>query len=446
MSDVMVTGGTVTRIRVPFTGEGSGEDELSWGQREIWQALLEQQTWMPIGGTRPLPAGSTVEDGVERLRYLMSRYQSMRTRLLFPADGPPRQVVHDAGEIDLEVVDAGPADPYEVAVAVQRRYEQTDYDFAGEWPVRMAVVRRDGTPTHLVVIMTHFVMDGRGAAVMLAESERNEAAPVRGMQALEQVRWQRSSAGRRQSDAAIRYWQATLQTIPASRFAGAGDPQAPRYWRGELSSAALPLAVQSIAAHTRVDASAVMLTVYALAASRVCGVNPVATRLVSSNRFRPGLAEVVGPVSQTALCAMDVAGCSFDEALERVQRASMLAYKHGYYDRARLEEVVAATARERGEAVDLNWFYNDRRGAAEPRLVDPALVRAALPRTVFTWTIKRDEVYPRLFLNVDDESPQTVRLHIEVDTHHVPPPVAEALVRAMEEVAVQTATGEATPS
>jgi Condensation domain len=199
-----MTGDGVQRLPVAFAGVGEGDEELSWGQREIWQALVEQETWMPIGGTQPVPPGYTVQDAVERLRYLMSRYQSMRTRLRFTGDGTPRQVVHAAGEIVLEVVDAGDADPHEVALATQRRYERTGYDFVAEWPVRMAVVRRDGTPTHLVAIMSHLVMDGGGAAVMLAEGERNETAPVNGMQALEQVQWQRSPAGQRQSGAALR--------------------------------------------------------------------------------------------------------------------------------------------------------------------------------------------------------------------------------------------------
>ena len=74
------------------------------------------------------------------------------------------------------MVDAGAADPREVAEAVKLRYEQTDYDFAAEWPVRMAVILHDGAPTHLVAIMTHFVMDGCGALVMLEESARRDRA------------------------------------------------------------------------------------------------------------------------------------------------------------------------------------------------------------------------------------------------------------------------------
>ncbi len=433
-----------TLISVAFAGEGAGEDDLSWGQREIWQALVEQKTWMPIGGAQPLPAGTTVQDMVERLRYLMSRYQSMRTRLRFEPDGTPRQVVHAEGEATLEVVDAGSADPAQVAEAVKLRYERTDYDFAEDWPVRMAVILHDDVPSHLVVIMTHFVMDGRGALVMLEEGDRGETAPVNGMQALEQVQWQRSPAGQRQSAAALRYWETMLRAIPSRRYSGEGDPHEPRYWRGELTSAALPLAVQAVASRTQVDATQVMLAVYAVATARVCGVDPVATRLVSSNRFRPGLAEVVGPVSQTALWSVEVAGAPFDELLGRVQRAAMVAYKHGYYDRSRLEEITAAVALERGPEFDLNCFYNDRRAPVQADPVDPELAREALPRTVFEWTIRRHEVYPRLFLNVDDASPDTVRLHIEIDTHHVPPSAAEALLRCMERVAVDAATGALT--
>ncbi|MEV4137151.1 condensation domain-containing protein [Dactylosporangium sp. NPDC049742] len=432
-------------ISVEFAGEGSGEDELSWGQREIWHALVDQKTWMPIGGTLPLPAGHTLEDAVEQLRYLMSRYPSMRTRLKFEADGTPRQVVHASGTIGLEVVDAGDGDPLEAGQAVQRRYEETDLDLAAEWPVRMAVVEQHGTPTHLVAIMSHLVTDGGGSAVMLAESARRETAPVDGLQALEQVRWQRSPAGQRQSASAIRHWANTMRAIPLRRLAGDGDPQQPRYWRGELTSVALDLALRTLAARTQVDPAAIMQTVYAVTMARVGGVNPVATRLVTSNRFRPGLAAVVGPVSQTSLCSMDVAGQPFAEALDRVRRAAMTAHKYGYYDRARLEEVTAEVVRERGPELDLESFYNDRRGPLRPELVDPADIRAALPHTTMRWPIKRDEVYARIFLNVDDGtvfgSAGEVLLRIEIDTHHVSPALAEALLFGMEETAVAEATG-----
>ena len=88
-------------IPVTFQGDGSGVERLSWGQWELWEGLDRLGTWMPIGTARPLPPGTTVDTVVDRLRFLMSQYQTMRTRLRFDPDGP-KQVVYGSGEITLE--------------------------------------------------------------------------------------------------------------------------------------------------------------------------------------------------------------------------------------------------------------------------------------------------------------------------------------------------------
>ncbi|MFC7483965.1 hypothetical protein ACFQX7_33505 [Luedemannella flava] len=83
----------VDRIMVAFSGEGSGIEELTWGQRAIWNAMTEQNTSLPIGGWLPLPEGTTVRHMVNELRFHMSRHQSARMRLVFGDDGRPRQSV-----------------------------------------------------------------------------------------------------------------------------------------------------------------------------------------------------------------------------------------------------------------------------------------------------------------------------------------------------------------
>ena len=90
---------------VPFHGAGSGVDELSWGQRELWGGMLRQRTWMPMGIVLALPEGSTLDGVVAELRFIMERYPSMRTRLLLRPGGPPQQVLAASGEVPLEVVD-----------------------------------------------------------------------------------------------------------------------------------------------------------------------------------------------------------------------------------------------------------------------------------------------------------------------------------------------------
>ncbi|MEV0566768.1 condensation domain-containing protein [Dactylosporangium sp. NPDC050588] len=432
------------QIMVAFEGEGSGVDDLSWGQLDLWMAMRRQNSWLPMGGATPLPDGTSLADVVENLRYLMSRYQPMRTRLRFDADDRPSQVVSSSGEIALDVVEAGDDDPAELADAMRRRYEETDYDYVTQWPMRMGVVVRSGQPTHLVAIMCHLVTDGSGAAVMIAESGARVATPVKGMQPLEQARWQRSPAGVRQNEAALRYWERLLRTIPSRRFAGSDDPRQPRHWRGEFRSQALHLATQAIAARAGLDASPVLMAVYGVALHRMTGINPVVFRPTVNNRFRPALADVVCTVAESGLCALDVAGVPFSEALTRTQRAAMTAYKHAYFHPVHLQDLIASVAAERDPDFDLGCFYNDRRittraGATGPAPT-PDQIREALcgGNTTFRWTIQQDDPFERLFVHIDDV-PDTIQITVFMDTHFVSPGDAEAFLRGMEEVAVEAA-------
>ena len=109
-------------VIVRFEGPGSGVEELSWGQHEIWQVMADKGDSLPIGGVRALPPGQTVADVAAGLGFVMARHQSLRTRLRLVSGGLPRQVVHASGEIALEVVDAGGGDPAEAAAAVVAGY------------------------------------------------------------------------------------------------------------------------------------------------------------------------------------------------------------------------------------------------------------------------------------------------------------------------------------
>src|SRR5581483_840489 len=90
------------RILVPFAGDGCGVAPLTWGMRELWGGMCRQRTWMPLGGPVPLPAGTTVDDLVDELKFLMERYPSLRTRLRLRPGAAPLQVLEERGEVPLE--------------------------------------------------------------------------------------------------------------------------------------------------------------------------------------------------------------------------------------------------------------------------------------------------------------------------------------------------------
>jgi Condensation domain len=433
------------RIPVDFAGDGAGADEMSWGMWEIWNAMTSQNSSLHIGGRTALAPGTTVTDTAEELRYLMSRFPSMRTRLRFDASGRPTQEVFGTGSTALEVYDAGEADPDHLAEAVEQRYRETDFDYAGEWPVRMAVVRRHGLATHLVVIMDHLVTDAVGAMVMLREVRDRETAPVTGLQPLDQARWQRSPAGQRQDDRALRHWEGVLRSIPAGRHPGPADPRSPRHWGADFCSPAMRTALPVIADRTDTDTPTVLLTLFAVALHRITGINPVVVRPVVSNRFRPSLTDVVCQAAQAGVCVLDVADATVDQLVERARRGTMSAYKYAYFHPERLRELIARVCAERGEEVDVGCFFNDR--GTHPRTRhDRTPTGAELARTLrgeqgdstFRLTAPREDPVERFYLCADD-APDGLLMEIRVDTHFFPVADMERLARGMEAVAVEAA-------
>jgi hypothetical protein len=442
------------RIVVAFSAEGpgdasgggshgaSGEAELSWGQRDIWLAMVRQRSWLPNGAWGPLPAGTTVDDIADRLRYLMSRFPTARTRLRFDDGGRPRQVVSGSGEIALDVIDAGDADPGQLAEAARLHYQDTDYDFAAEWPIRMAVIRRHGVLTHLVVVMCHLVSDGFGVQVLLEELDTRPAAPLPELQSLEQARWQASPAGLRQNSMALRHWEGILRGMPLRRYPESADKRQPRHWRGEFTSPALGPALKAISDRTGVGSAQVLLAVFAVALARVTGVNPVVIRPMVNNRFRPGLDRVVCMLAQYGLSLLDVADVSFAGAVDRARRSALTTYKHAYYDPAQLEDLVARISAERGPELQLPCYFNDRRGdtgpagsAAAPTADE---LRVAASGSAFRWTTRQDIPFEPLIVHVDD-TPDGVQVIIFLDTHVVSPGDGEALLRGIETAAVEAA-------
>ena len=426
------------QILVDFAGDGEGTDELSWGQWEIWQAMVDQKSSLPVGGTAPR-ADIGVDTVAEELRYLMSRYQTMRTKLVFTDDGRPLQSLSAKGEIALEVFEAGDEDPVRLAQRVYDDYTTRPFDLVNEWPVRMAVVCRRDMPVQLVAIMSHLTTDGQGGMIMIDEVSRRVDAPVDGMQPLEQARWQRSLAGVRQSEAAMRHFARQLERIPLGMLADPSGAGKPRYRKGKLRSPALRLAVEALAARTAVDSSSVLIALYAIGYATVTAQPVFFTRPIVSNRFRPRLSNVVCMLAQAGLCVIDVAGRTVDEVIAGTQGAAMTAYKHAYFDPRRLSLLIDQTAARRGPAFSASCFFNDRRrtGPAEPFAAGsfPVRIDRARSQTTFHWVPEREKICDRLVLGVEDV-PDLIELTVDFDTQYVSPHTTEAMLRAMEEVAV----------
>jgi hypothetical protein len=229
---------------------------------------------------------------------------------------------------------------------------------------------------------------------------RSRRRPVTAPQPLELARQQAAPGARRQSAAALRYWERTLRSVPARRFTDSADQRSPRYWQAAYQSPASYLAVQALAARTRASTSAVLLAAYAVVLGRLAASHPVVIQVVVDNRFRPGFADVASPLATSIPCVIDVAGVPFDEVVARAARTTLSAYKLAYYDPVERAALEARIGRERGETVDLSCFFNDRRmssrteppaggqPAGQPPAGSPPAASAAteaLPQSALSW-------------------------------------------------------------
>jgi hypothetical protein len=441
------------RVIVRFEGDGSGIGELSWGQQEIWYVMRDKNDSLPIGGVRALPAGQTVADVAAGLRFIMSRHQSLRTRLHLVPGGLPRQEVHASGEIALEVVDAGDGDPAQAAAAVVAGYMTRRFDYERDWPVRMAVITRHGAATHVAEIYCHLAMDGFGLVALRADLASYEAAgpapaPVTAVQPLEQARRQRGPAGRRANDASMRYFERLAANAPGHQFSEQADKQQPRFWQVSYESAAGYRASRTLAARLGVSTSPVLLGAYAVALSTLTASPSVAVQLVVNNRFRPGFGGSVSTLAQSCPCLIEVADARFAEVAVRAWHGALAAYKHAYYDPAGKDEVSRRIAAERGAGLALGVFFNDRRmrtreradsvSADEAAPAEPSSLLAELARSTLTWGERNDTPADKMFLYLND-IPDTLCYELWADSHFVSPADMAALLRRIESVLVNAA-------
>lgn len=452
------------RMAVKFTGAGAGTEPLTWGQKAILQDMQDSGNQFNMGGGLELPAGSTVDDVTARLSGLMARHACLRMRLRTDSAGRLCQEVAGSGTIGLDILtildDADRADVERYAVDLIDTWPLTRFDFHRDWPIRMAVLKHRGACTHLVWVLSHLAADGGGHLLLFDDLLTGDAAgrwpdDPRHPQVLDIARSEQEPQSRQLSSRAMRYWESQLKDIPPQTF---GEParshgQAEqRYSHVRFRSPAAHLAMLAIAGRTGTDASRVTLAVIATAIGRVTGMPQLTIKVTVNNRFRPGLAEVIAPISQNSVITIDVADTTVDEVVARTRSGSLTAWMRAYYDPDELAELIARLDGERGYPAKVTCRVNDQRAMTmradtEPSLDDatPEQVRQKLAETSLTWLGVRENMHEQVNILVE-RKPDVVSLHMMWDGWSLTDGQVEAILRGVEEIAVEAAFDPAAPT
>lgn len=435
-----------TQLLVPFQGSGSGTEELSWAQRSMWASITREGSSITLGGLFALPSDTTEDVIASGLRFLLSRHQALRTKYEVQSDGSLRQVLYSSGTFAIALVDAADRDPAVVAEEIREDYQTKDFDYPNEWPLRMAVVKKDGVASHVIAIYLHLALDAGGLTALLADlatmDPETGQSPneITASQPFDQVRWQRTPAALRQSTASLRHLERILRTVPLRRFPGpepAGEPSFPQL---DFRSPATRLAVRAISQRLMVDTSQILLALFGIAVTRATGTNPFVTILAVNNRFRPRFADSVSHLAQVSPCMIDFADCTLDEAIVRTRRAAVSAYKYGYYNPVDRRALIQQIDSDRGAKVDMSCVFNDRRLQRDLNSdpVQPERIRSALPDSELSWPVGVEEIPETIYLSVDDAE-DAIRFELSADTRYLSRERMQELIRTMEQLAVQAA-------
>ncbi|MEV4141234.1 condensation domain-containing protein [Dactylosporangium sp. NPDC049742] len=445
----------MTATLVEFSGSRGGICGLSWGQVAIWRAIQRMvpddavlnMSWVTDLEGEGISVGTPLARITGTVRTVMERHESLRTRVRAGDDGAPRQDLAAAGTIEVHVVDATADTAAAAAKALQERLTAPAYDYPHEWPLRAGAVRVGDVVTHAVFGICHLVTDRGGLTALVRDVVlclRGEPlADADDRQPYDQALHQQSAAGRRQSEKALRYWSRHLEAVPLQRFPVERERPAdePPFWAATLSSPAGDLAVTLLAGRHQVSTSAVILAAAAVQLARQTGAREAVLQVIVSNRFRPGLADAVGPASQDGLCVIDVGDDDLAPVIGRAMQASLQAYLHAQYDPAALDDLLATVGAARGGEVDLSVSFNDRRFDAQTPVaaggaVTAEAIEALRPATTLAW--ERVEHYgARYFLHVN-AVPGTLDLTLFADTTVLPAAAVEAHLRGVEELLLRS--------
>jgi hypothetical protein len=185
----------------------------------------------------------------------------------------------------------------------------------------------------------------------------------------------------------------------------------------------------------------VLLGVFAIGLARFTGNSPVMTMLLVGNRFRPRFGDSVSPLVQLSPYMVDVADVTLREAVDRARVGVLNTYKNAYYDPYAQDGVVERVNADRGQEVDFDCFYNDRRQQDRSVGEDPPptdeQIHAALALAQPAWA-PPDVSTRKLFFSVSDP-PDALEFEISVDTRYFSADDMLAVARGMEEAAVQAA-------
>ncbi|NUT42894.1 MAG: hypothetical protein HOV86_23205 [Thermoactinospora sp.] len=419
-----------------FAGLQDRHGPLTMGQANMARCVRrDPPEHMNFLAIKWLPRRVTRDDVVRATELLLARHEGLRTT--WEERG---QHAHGSGELAIAVheTDGSPAD---LAQQAGDRLRAERFDLEGEFPLRMALVCRQGAPRLAVFVLPHTAVDAISLAQVLQEWDRlllgAEIPAQPPVQPIDLAEQEHTPESRKRADATIRHWREGLDRAPQTMFPIAFDTEHALLPRLRVRSADAAAALERATRRTGASRSIIVMAAFGALLGLRTGQPSCLLASLSSNRTRPALRGHIGPLAQDALIVADLRAATFDELVRRFRVAALSGYQHSRFDSDRLWNTIDTLDEERGTRYARDCVYNDMSlqaaSTGEPPPEQEAeldwLEPASLPANLSLWVNRLDEselelllwVSPRVLARAEAErfSRGLVRLLVEAGEHIV---------------------------
>ncbi|MFY1636858.1 condensation domain-containing protein [Solwaraspora sp. WMMB335] len=442
---------------VEFHSGRARKAPLTWGQEMIWDLIRdldEARTYAVLTRWMPIPLLLSVGDVLESLGELVRRNETLRTMYHPTASGDATQEVLGSGALPVEMFDRPVDDPTDYTTIVTDylvRASEAGFDHEKELPIRFAVILQDGIPILLAFAVSHLSADFMSADLLVAELDAMLQARADGRP------WPVARQARQPADLAALEGrpEGQLRNIEATRFIrrqldrahpdmlpARAVPATPRFFRGQLESSAVAVAVGPAARRYRTSTSVLLLSITSALMRCVCPGRAYPIDLMLGNRADPALAGTVCSLSQSILTVIDLTPSSFAGLVKRCAAVTAEARNHGWHRKRVVQGLIEAAGADRGCQFNDIWSQLPGRPSRPP--VTLADLQEMTGSTSFSWPEQVPEKNKDLFMGIRGTA-ERMHLSLFADTALLPPGDIRAFLDTFERTAIELAFADVTP-
>ncbi|GAA4958366.1 non-ribosomal peptide synthetase [Actinoplanes utahensis] len=318
----------------------AGRDQalpLSYGQRQFW-ALHAADPENPeylvplmfrLRGPLDVAALERAWTG------LVARHEILRTTYAWTG-GPPRQVIHEAGPVDLAVLaEDGASDRGARTREIFERETATPIDLANHAPLRVRLIRYAADDHVLLAVFHHIACDAATPGIVTRElTELYAAAVERRPHRLAPVPLQYAdyAVWEQEQDFDLEFWHRELTGAAPLELPTDRPRPAARDWAGATVPVTVPDDVagriRDLASRYAATPYVVLLTAFQVLLARYTGVSDVSVGTAVSGRNRPELAGMAGYAFNTLVLRATWSGGDFGELLAANRDRVLDAFDH----------------------------------------------------------------------------------------------------------------------